>query len=445
MATTNEPTPQLLPIIESNRLQQLDIIRGIAILGILILNIPIFGLPETISGTIYGIHNQGLLNRITWYITSTFFDGNMRGLFCFLFGAGIILFSEQGEKNGRGSFTLYRRMLWLIVFAAVDIFVLLWYGDILYEYAICGLLLIPIRKLKPKYLLSIGISIMIFLIVFNLNDYKETQEKFQKYTAIESRINSKEKLTKNQKTIKKNWETISSNFPPLTKEKLSEYKTNTEKEIKENQVNYKKSVVKHFEEIKYIVDPEMYFMFLPELIPMLFGMALFKLGWFTLNNRKRNKKLAIIGLSLGFGMSIYNTYTQPTNLHCLNWFMKNVSCLREIFYPLINPTVCLGLIGTLLLFCSSKSYSKLKNILASTGKMAFTNYLMQSLICTLIFNAYGLGLYGELERYQLYFVVVTVWIINISFSVWWLKRYSLGPMEWIWRMLTYWKRIPIRR
>ena len=62
-----------------------------------------------------------------------------------------------------------------------------------------------------------------------------------------------------------------------------------------------------------------------------------------------------------------------------------------------------------------------------------------------LFNAYGLGLYGELERYQLYFVVVTVWIINISFSVWWLKRYSLGPMEWIWRMLTYWKRIPIRR
>src|ERR1039457_1816125 len=85
---------------------------------------------------------------------------------------------------------------------------------------------------------------------------------------------------------------------------------------------------------------------------------------------------------------------------------------------------------------------KLKRILACTGKMAFSNYLMQSVLCTLIFNGYGLGLFAKLQRYELMFVVVVIWIFQVAFSTLWLKRFRWGPMEWLWRSLTYWKIIP---
>jgi uncharacterized protein len=445
MTTKNDPTTQLLPIIESNRLQQLDIIRGIAILGILILNIPSFGLPDSLSWSIYGINGQGIINKITWYITDTFFDGNMRGLFCILFGAGIILFSQQCEKNNRGAFPLYRRMLWLFLFGLFDIFILLWGGDILCEYAICGLVLIPLRKLKPKYLIGIMLIVFSIGIIDSKNGWDDFHEKHSKYLNIYSTIKSKEKLTKDQKEIKKNWENISSSYLPLSEDKLIEVKTNIKEEIQAKQSNYPKSFIKQTEYLNYFIEIDTYLECLPELVPMLLGMIIFKLGWLTNSNRKRNVRLTIVGLGLGLGCSLYNMTNHPVTVNDLNWFMEHVSTLRVYLYKFTNPLVTLGLIGLILLFYSSNSFNKLKNTLASTGKMAFTNYLMQSLICGFIFNGYGIGLYGQLERYQLYFIVLLVWIINISFSVWWLKRYSLGPMEWIWRMLTYWKRIPIRR
>ena len=145
------------PTKESNRLEHIDIIRGIAILGILLMNILIFGLPEHVFGSIHGWTEGSPINEVFRIGTVVLFDGNMRGLFCLLFGAGIILFSQQCEKNKISIFLLFRRMLWLALLGLFDIFVVLWDGDILYEYAICGFVLIFFRKLKPVYLLLLSL------------------------------------------------------------------------------------------------------------------------------------------------------------------------------------------------------------------------------------------------------------------------------------------------
>ena len=88
--------------------------------------------------------------------------------------------------------------------------------------------------------------------------------------------------------------------------------------------------------------------------------------------------------------------------------------------------------------------TKAKKGLANVGQMAFTNYLMQSIICTLFFYGYGLGYYNQLKYHQLYFVVAAVWIFQLIFSAIWLRYYRFGPFEWLWRSLTYWKKQPMR-
>src|SRR6185295_4344348 len=147
-------TDQPRPVAASERIKTIDVIRGVALLGILMMNIPGFG----IHGSIFRAITRGSHNTTDFYTLgaiSIFFSGTMRGLFSMLFGAGMILFMVN-KKQTPGGVTVaeyyYRRLLWLVLFGVINAYIFLWWGDILFFYGLCGMLLFPFRKLRPQWL-----------------------------------------------------------------------------------------------------------------------------------------------------------------------------------------------------------------------------------------------------------------------------------------------------
>jgi len=163
------------PVLQKERIHILDSLRGFAILGILLMNIPAFGLPGITGDP--SVLNENQVNFNTWYYVSLIPDGTQRALFTMLFGAGIILFVRSAEKKLEGikpADYFFRRQLWLLVFSLFDVFILLWHGDILLDYALWGMVLFTFRNLSPKVLLiAAGVCLLMMLARENRDLYKD--------------------------------------------------------------------------------------------------------------------------------------------------------------------------------------------------------------------------------------------------------------------------------
>ena len=178
-AAINDPQP----VLQTNRIKTIDMIRGFALLGILLMNIPGFGINwDTWFNILKGPHNTK--DYYTMAAIMSFFDGTMRGLFSMLFGAGMILFTLNKKELPDGPSVAefyYRRLLWLVVFGLFNAFILLWFGDILYFYGLCGMVLFVFRKTNPKWLLILGFVCMSITMLKSQLQWNETREKRKAY------------------------------------------------------------------------------------------------------------------------------------------------------------------------------------------------------------------------------------------------------------------------
>jgi uncharacterized protein len=173
---------------------------------------------------------------------------------------------------------------------------------------------------------------------------------------------------------------------------------------------------------------------------MLLGMAFMKWGWFDASRSLRFYSGAmLIGFGIGLPLNAWETISFVNSGFEPYW-----SAFNRPTYDIGRLSLALGYIGLVMMICKAGIFSAIRSALAAVGQMALTNYLGQSIICNLVFLGFGLGLVGELERYQLYYVVFAVWLSQLIFSVLWLRRYRFGPAEWLWRSLTYRVRQPLR-
>ncbi len=174
---------------------------------------------------------------------------------------------------------------------------------------------------------------------------------------------------------------------------------------------------------------------------MLIGMGLMQLGVFAAARTFRfYAVLTLCGYSLGLPLVGYGIYDQiHTDFDPVHQLLVggHFNYIGSLF-------VALGHAGLVMLICKAGLLSWLTARLAAVGRMALSNYLMQSLICTTLFEGWGLGLFGKLDRFQLLGVVVSIWLVQLLVSPLWLRSFRFGPMEWLWRSLTYWKRHPFR-
>ncbi|HMU10630.1 MAG TPA: DUF418 domain-containing protein [Ferruginibacter sp.] len=439
----NEPMPQLLatPIGQQERITIIDSLRGIAILGILLMNIPGFGLAY-IAINDFSLQPQGDLNYIFWYVFGPgVFEGSMRGIFSMLFGAGMFIFVTRLEKRTTGLMPaelFLRRQLWLLLFGVFHAYVLLWFWDILYHYAICGIVLFAFRRLAPKYLFIAALVCLVLMTARENRDLYKRKEMITKGEMVAAIDTTKIKLTDIQK------EELGALNEFKEKVKPEEKKKRMEKQLKEVRGGYAELYEARSKMAEEGQTMAMYYWAIFDApLFMFIGLAFFKLR--ILQGEAKTKVYGwMTAIGLGIGLPVSYLFVHYDVSYNFNWF-EIVKNKKFEFYELQRFIHSIGIFGLIMLLYKSGWFKGLFALMRPVGQMAFTNYLMQSIICNIIFVGIGFGLFGRLEYYQLYYVVAGVWVVEIIWSHTWLRYFRFGPMEWVWRSLTYWKKQPFRK
>ena len=401
----------------------IDAVRGFAVLGILLMNIVGMGLPSfayidpTYAG---GSHGADLW---TWAINNVLTDGKMRGLFTILFGASTVLIAQRAEGSPPGPLqTHYRRMFWLFVFGMIHAY-LFWWGDILVCYAIAGLFLFPFRKLDPKWLIAIGAAVLIALLAYNaLQDIRLVALHAAAFAPGAS-----------AQAIKA-WQEASVTVvlpPEMKAQEIAGFGGGFFDALRS------RAQMALF--LQLMLNPTDY---LPEAVGnMLIGMGLFRLGYFTLGWSTRAYAATIaVGYLIAVPITAWLAYLMwksgfdPVVLHQLGDWQQAT-----------RPFIALAHGSVVLLIIRAGALRWLVDRLSAAGRMAFSNYLMTSIITTFVFCGFGFGLYGKLSRFELLYVVAGVWAFMLLWSAPWLARFHYGPFEWAWRSLVRWEPQPFFR
>lgn len=437
-AITITDAPVASPLSKKDRILFLDAARGIALLGILVMNSMAQGqafvfydklnLEQPITGK----------NFWAWVIEVCVFEGTMRGLFSILFGASTILLINRLEKT-RGHIDAadiyYRRILWLLFFGVINAFIFLWPGDILYSYALCGLFLFPFRKLSPRAL-WIGVFLMLAFGTYrensNLYEHKEIITKGKYADALNDQH---KKLSITQKADTAKWHDFrDKNSSKGMMKAAAENSAKVHGTFPELFV-YLRDINVEIQSLGF------YNSWWDMLLFFFIGMALLKSGYLTGNSP--NWQYVLIAI-LGIGIGLVINYLHYKLLYHSRF--DGVVMAEKMWidpYQLRRFVQTMGYLSLLILMYKVASLRAVLNIFTPVGQMAFTNYLSQSIITSVIF--YIMGWWGTFQRYQIYEIVFCIWIFQIVFSTIWLKYFLFGPFEWLWRSLTYQKAQPFIR
>ena len=428
-----EPVTTFSPATEAQRISSIDVLRGAALLGIALMNIVFSGLPlaADLNPTVAG----GSAGPNLWalFIQYVLFDGKMRGLFSMMFGASTYLLIYRLNDSGAGlraAEIYYRRVLWLMLFGIVHAY-LIWHGDILYPYALLGLILLPLLRLRPKTLLILAGAMLLAMTGKSVAQGFGIRKIHDLAVQAEKAEAAKKPLTDEQKSAKANWEETRKYLSPspedLRKEKAMYSGTYL------NLIAKRAAVVKGWHSTPFYLDGwDMFTM-------MLVGIALLKTGVLS-----AQRSFAFYWRLMAFSYAI----CLPLGVFAMwkTWqqgFEPMQTILVFSTYQIQRVGMTLGHAALILSICKSGFLMGIQARLAAVGKMAFSNYILHSLIYGFVFYGYGFNLFGKLQRYQLYYVVLGMWIVSLAWSPIWLRRFRFGPLEWAWRSLTYWKRQPI--
>jgi uncharacterized protein len=450
------------PEIDSGRFSTLDMLRGMALLGILLINIQAFALTEPqVQQLIRGTHGGNYWVATTMQVL---FGNNMQALFTMIFGAGMLLFLARPKTaSGMAAPELFiRRQLWLIVFGLINTVGFLWTNDLLFFYGIVGILLFPFRLMSMRALL---VSALIMALIFSGKTYwnfAEQQQKYEKYQKVVSLEKKQKSLEKKQKALVKTAKTK----PGAKKAELTD-EQKEDKSAWEGLVNGRKydrksddATIKSMRSdyatvwshllpgIQATQAQYFYRLGLWDIASMiLLGMALFQWGFFT--NRLSTQQylsLAGAGLLLGLGLAWLSVFSNESRL---TDFTKYVSTswlpLNEILRPFAQAFSAIGWASLVMVLYRAGIANWIWQALGAVGQMGLTTYLAQTLLCTLFFYGYGFGYFAHFQLYQLYFIVAEIWLLQILFSVVWLRNFRVGPVEWLWWSLIYGQWQPMRR
>jgi uncharacterized protein len=444
-ATEHPPLPgvgsPLAPVGEAERLLPVDTLRGLAVLGILMMNIVSFALPIAAMMTPasqslapYAGEFTGL-NRAVWLVQHLLFDMKFMTIFSMLFGAGLVLMAERADRRqGSLAGVYYRRLFWLLVIGLIHAYIF-WYGDILTLYALCGLLLYPMRKWRPLVQIVAGAGLLVvpILIFFTMGMGLAFVRSEADRTA--TAIAAGGTPTARQQEMLETWTGVLEEFNPPAEEvdrQVAAFRGSPAEVLRENA------------RLTFWMHIQMTFMWglWRVLGLMLIGMALMKLGIFSaVRSTRFYTALVLVGYGLGLPIVALGAWDQLTS---------NFDPIRQMligwhYNYIASIAVSLGHVGLIMLIVKSGVLSELVRRLAAVGRMALTNYLAQTLIATSFFFGWGLGLFAAVERSTLVIFVIAIWFLQLAWSPWWLARFRYGPAEWLWRTLTYMRAQPLRR
>jgi uncharacterized protein len=408
MATTT-----VRPVAENERIVAIDVLRGVALLGILPMNIQSFAMLDAAyqNPTAYGDLHGG--NFLVWLFSHVLADLKFVTIFSMLFGAGILLMSRRAEAAGRRPGPIhYRRMIWLVIFGILHGF-LLWSGDILFTYGFCGLFVYPARRLRPRNLIVIG------LLLFSVTTVS--------MVGIERLIAHQSPAT--QQSMKEDmWDPL----PAQAARETAAFRGGWRTQMSERASNSSAM------ETVFLAA----YTFWRVTGLMLIGMALFQLGVFSAaSSPAAYRKMIAAAVVVGIPVTLYGTWRDFAR----GWEFLYSFFLGSQYNYWASLLISAGWIGSVMLMLKGNVLRPLTDRLAAIGRMAFSNYILQTLLCSVVFYGNGLGLFGKVSRVGQFAIVVAVWTVQLLVSPLWLRYFQFGPLEWVWRSLTYFTLEPFRR
>jgi uncharacterized protein len=421
------------PVAVKERFGSMDVLRGIAVCGILLMNIPYMGMLGD-SGR-PPLPAEPNFDWIAFTIQDVFFAGSMRGMFTLLFGAGmLIMLRRADEPGGQNAVAAYMtRCFALILLGVANFAIFVWPGEILFAYGVVGLALILFRKAPPRLLLTAAAaSLVVLTLSFAIPVIDRAAALRDVPVAAAAKAEGKTLTDEQKAALKMQARGAEAMRPPAAK---------LEKE-RQQRTSFPGVVVwsaKFW--AQFNLGRNGIFGLLESLGFMLIGMALFQKGYLT--GQKPLKVyvgLMLGGYGLGLAIRGVQAFCAWTTAYELNpWQMLWGAFLYEVG----RLPMTIGLLGLVMTLYQVGALGKLAGAIKAIGRMALTNYVGQSVITAILF--YAFGLVGKFGFAQLMGIAALIWIAQGIFSVFWLKVYEMGPLEWLLRMLTYGQRTPIPR
>lgn len=411
-ASGESPTPQ--------RLVALDLIRGVAVLGILAINIAGFAGPMIAATTPNLPHPVSPLDETAYALALLFFEGKMRGLFSMLFGAGLVLFSERADAAGRdGDQLQVRRLFWLMAIGFAH-YILLWWGDILFVYAVCGLLALTLRHVSTRLVMTGALAFYLGWHIWSLIELLPG-------LAAEQALSSGH-ASAAQRAFIDTWRSGVLDWAA--------------QEGRESHLSFLgHALAKLSEQPLWQID--MLSGIFGETLPLMaLGMACYRLGVFSGAIRPGTLLRWGMGLTVsGLGLTaLFIAWAWP---HHFPPFAMHVALDSGLAIPHLLATLGYG--ALLLRIAPWLAGTALGARLIAAGRTAFSNYLATSLIMTMLFQNWGLGLFGQVGPAAQWLLVIATWAIMLTWSMVWLRYYRRGPLEWAWRSLVEGVFLPNRR
>ena len=400
------------PVARQDRIETLDVLRGFALLGILTMNIRGMAAPLSAYMYPYALFDYVGQSRIAYLFTSVVFDLKMMGLFSMLFGASALLYAAKSTGSGKPPRGLwFRRMGWLLAIGLVHAY-FIWGGDILVPYALCGMLILWwVRRLPPGGLMAGAIALLAAGAALTIwhgltwDGMTEAERAQEAAIMMPTREQAREHL---------GW-------------MLGSY-TDT--------VALHAPLVFMFETFFFVS----FFLWRCSGM-MLLGMALYKWGFLDGRSSTRSYvRTAALCIPAGLALAWYGTFA----LEGVQFALPERIVL-DLWNYAGAVLASVGYAAALILIVKFEAWSRLRKALAAVGQMALSNYLLHSVVASVLFLGWGFGLAGQFDYAEQLAVVAAIWVVQLALSPVWLAHYRFGPAEWLWRSLTYWQWQPLRR
>lgn len=407
--------------VNSGRIQSIDVLRGFALLGLLSMNIISFSMPNIVYYNPTAIMSDSSIDPIMFGMQFVLADQKFMAIFSLLFGASTLLILRRTNASyGNLAALHFKRNFWLIVFGFLH-GLFLWEGDVLLIYGFSALALYFVRNIRPSVQASLGLLLFLTPAIYSL---------FMGWLVPYL----------DQSSIL--W--LQSYWSPPTHELT--------KDIALYQGDYWSQLIYRFEGgaqpnitndgkelhgLGQLID-----FFCRSIGMMCLGMAAFKTG--IISGHKAASfyvNLTVWGLGIGIPLSVMGLYL----FYQYEFEAIYVLFIGRIPNQLATLFIAFGYVGLITLWCQTQKFAYLRFCLAAIGKMALTNYIAQTLICSYLFYGFGLGLYGQMNRLELFVIMVAIWCFQICASVVWLRFFVYGPIEWLWRSLSFLRLTQIKR
>jgi uncharacterized protein len=406
------------PTLPANRIETLDLLRGLAIFGILMVNMPLMNSPMVTIISDVKLWTD-LPNLLAGGFLKLFFESKFYVLFSLLFGYGFFLFLNKSMPEGASAVPVFRRRLFFLLLFGIAQIVLLWPGDILVIYTLLGLILILFKRVSDKKLINWALGIVLVPIILNaiivffvfLAGFSPEAKEAMEAGFAENARNMSAVIHKALEVYP------TGSFSEIVRMRLTEYG---------------------------MLLPGVLFFYPNVLAMFLLGQYAARKGYLQNTGqhlpffRKLFKRGLLIGLPLNF---VYAAIFLKAQMGQPDIY----SLIASICIGFGGPAMTLAYVSGIVLLRHKGYLQQLASWLSPVGRMALTNYLMHSFIAAILYLSHGFALYGQINIWQSILITIAIFLLQIPLSNIWLKHFRYGPLEWLWRSLTYGEIQPMKR